>query len=87
MKISELSPTQQAEVKLAIKWGFKPIPDVRRGRGWYKFSRGQRMVWSVPPHWISADFIDGYYQNQMKHPQLADGLRRPIGGSDGTDKT
>lgn len=86
MKFEELGPASQAEVKLAMKWGFKPMADQRRGKGWFKFFNGQRIVWSSPPHWISGDVVNSITVNQIKHPQLADALRHPIpevpGGTD-----
>jgi hypothetical protein len=86
MKLADLGPTSKAECKMAIRFQFKPIPDVRRGRGWYKFVKGNRSIWLAavpggtrPPRWVTADMVDGQYINHAYHDQLADAIHHPLG--------
>ena len=81
MKLKDLGPASQAECRLAIKFGYHPIPDTRRGRGWYKFINGARTVWmtvSGEVMWQTADMVLGQYVDHEKFYTLAEAVHRPL---------
>ena len=84
MKLEDLGPASQAECRMAIRLGYHPIPDKRRGRGWYKFINGVRTVWQINSvdnnkiMWQTADMFLGQYQDHEKFDTLAEALHRPI---------
>lgn len=82
LKLKDLGPASRAECTLAIKFKYRPIPDVKRGRGWYKFSLSNRMVWQIVSGggimWQTADMIEGVYQNHQKFHTLAEAVHRPL---------